>query len=294
MRGGRRGLEQKTSEGVRTSHNDAHTTPSAMDFFQWVRAIFTWMWRSTATVTHRSSSQEAIPGLPNHVVVEHILRSEYFDDPADLARLPAVSRAMRDAVAATGLQFEEVGQDDAVIQGWFSAVQRLHRRGLLSRQEDLCMAAARSGLLEELKVLRADGCPWNEDTCSYAASGGQLDVLQWLRANGCPWNANVCSLAALYGHLEVLQWARANGCPWNSWTCAQAAQGRHLEVLQWALANGCPWDAETCAHAAWQGHLDVLQWARANGCPWDESTCAKAAHRGHLETLQWARANGCP
>ena len=195
---------------------------------------------TATTPTNLPYAQDAIPGLLDAIVVTHILRSELFDDPADLARLPAVSRAMRDAVAATGLQFEEVGQDDAVIQGWFSAVQRLHRRGLLSRQEDLCMAAARSGLLEELKVLRADGCPWNEDTCSYAASGGQLDVLQWLRANGCPWNANVCSLAALYGHLEVLQWARANGCPWNSWTCAQAAQGRHLEVLQWALANGCP------------------------------------------------------
>tara|TARA_B110001469_G_scaffold95546_1_gene91593 strand:- start:417 stop:671 length:255 start_codon:yes stop_codon:yes gene_type:complete len=36
---------------------------------------------------------EVIPRLPNHLVVEHILRSEHFDDPADLARLPAVSRA---------------------------------------------------------------------------------------------------------------------------------------------------------------------------------------------------------
>ena len=47
----------------------------------------------------------AIPGLPNHLVVAHILRSEYFDGPADLARLPSVSRAMRDTVAATGLEF---------------------------------------------------------------------------------------------------------------------------------------------------------------------------------------------
>jgi hypothetical protein len=28
---------------------------------------------------------EAFPGLPNHLVVAHILRSAYFDDPADLA-----------------------------------------------------------------------------------------------------------------------------------------------------------------------------------------------------------------
>ncbi len=51
---------------------------------------------------------EAFRGLPNHLVVTHILRSEHFDDPADLARLPAVSRAMRDAVVATGLKFEEL------------------------------------------------------------------------------------------------------------------------------------------------------------------------------------------
>ena len=57
--------------------------------------------------------QEAIPGLLNDIVVTHVLRSEHFDDPADLARLPAVSRAMRDAVAATGLTFEEFDENDA-------------------------------------------------------------------------------------------------------------------------------------------------------------------------------------
>ena len=50
-----------------------------------------------------------IPGLLNDIVVTHILRSENFDDPADLARLPAVSRAMRDAVAAMVIGFAELG-----------------------------------------------------------------------------------------------------------------------------------------------------------------------------------------
>jgi len=57
-----------------------------------------------------ANAGEAIPGLLNDIVVTHVLRSENFDDPADLARLPAVSRAMRDAVAATGLQFEELDE----------------------------------------------------------------------------------------------------------------------------------------------------------------------------------------
>ena len=33
---------------------------------------------------------QAIPGLLNDIVVTHVLKSEHFDDPADLARLPAV------------------------------------------------------------------------------------------------------------------------------------------------------------------------------------------------------------
>ena len=127
---------------------------------------------------------EAITGLPNDIVVTLILRSEYFDDPADLARLPAVSRAMRDAVAETGLRFAELDEKRAVELGCVSAVQRMQRQGRLSRQERLCQAAARSGQLEELKALRADNTPWDRKTCWAAARGGQLEVLQWSHANG--------------------------------------------------------------------------------------------------------------
>ena len=214
-----------------------------------------------------ANAGEAIPGLLNDIVVTHVLRSEHFDDPADLARLPAVSRAMRDAVADTGLKFKELDEMRAVELGCLSAVQRLQLAGRLSRQEYLCEAAARSGQLKELKLLRAGGCPWDAYTCADAAYGG---------------------------HLEVLQWARANGCPWDKDTCAAVAQGGHLEMLQWARANGCPWDEETCKYAAEGGHLEVLQWARANGCPWDKRTLISARKGCHVELLNWAIANGCP
>ena len=82
-----------------------------------------------------ADAQDAIPGLLDDIVVTHVLRSEHFDDPADLARLPAVSRAMRDAVAATGLEFKEIDEDEAANIGCLSAVQRLQRGGRLSRQE---------------------------------------------------------------------------------------------------------------------------------------------------------------
>jgi hypothetical protein len=135
----------------------------------------------TTTATTPASptdAGEAIPGLLNDIVVTHILRSENFDDPADLTRLPVVSRAMRDAVASTGLRLKELDEDDALNLGCLSALQRRQRRGLLSRQERLCEAAARSGQLEELKVLRENGTPWSVSTCWAAARGGHLEVLQ--------------------------------------------------------------------------------------------------------------------
>ena len=241
-----------------------------------------------------ANAGEAIPGLLNDIVVTHVLRSEHFDDPADLARLPAVSRAMRDAVAATGLRFEELGEKRAVNLGCFSALQRLALAGRLSRREILCQVAARVGNLEKLKVLRAGGCPWDKRTCTDAAMGGHLEVLQWARAKGCPWDEETCACAAFSGHLELLQWARANGCPCGTSTCSKAAEGGHLDVLQWLHADGCPWDEMKCEAAAWGGYLQVLQWARTNGCPWDDKTCQYAAQSGHLQVLQWARANGCP
>jgi hypothetical protein len=241
-----------------------------------------------------ANAGEAIPGLLNDIVVTHVLRSEHFDDPADLARLPAVSRAMRDAVAATGLRFEELGEKRAVNLGCFSALQRLALAGRLSRREILCQVAARVGNLEKLKVLRAGGCPWDKRTCTDAAMGGHLEVLQWARAKGCPWDEETCACAAFSGHLELLQWARANGCPCGTSTCSKAAEGGHLDVLQWLHADGCPWDEMKCEAAAWGGYLQVLQWARTNGCPWDDKTCQHAAQSGHLQVLQWARANGCP
>jgi len=64
-----------------------------------------------------ANAGDAIPGLLNDIVVTHVLRSEHFDDPADLARLRAVSRAMNDAVTATGLQFEELDEHSAVVLG---------------------------------------------------------------------------------------------------------------------------------------------------------------------------------
>ena len=229
-----------------------------------------------------ANAGEAIPGLLDDTVITHVLRSENFDAPADLARLPAVSRGMRDAVAATGLQFEELDEERAMLLGCLSALQRLQRGGRLSRQEHLCETSAWRGKLEELKELREKGCPWDTYTCEYAAFGGHLEVLQWARANGCPWDEETCSGASEGGYLEGLQWLRANGCPWDEGTCEGAASGGHLEVLQWARANGCQWDQWTRHYAS--GH--ILEWAVANGIPEQDEHVSRRFER-LLPTIQY-------
>jgi len=118
-----------------------------------------------------ANAGEAIPDLPDHLVVTHVLRPEYFDAPADLARLPAVSHAMRDAMASMGLRGTPLNANT-------------------------CSAAAEGGHLEVLQWARANGCPWNELTCTWAAKGGHLEVLQWACANGYPWNMWTCENAA--------------------------------------------------------------------------------------------------
>ena len=157
---------------------------------------------------------EAFLGLPNHFVLAHILRSGYFCDPADLARLPSVSSAMRDTVAGTELpvRFEELDEEVAAKLGCLSALQRLQRQGLLSCQENLWEAAARRQL-EKLKLLRENNTPWDEDTCAGVVVGGHLEVLQWAHENGCAWNSDTIKAARNMGHLELANWALANGCP---------------------------------------------------------------------------------
>jgi hypothetical protein len=129
---------------------------------------------------------------------------------------------------------------------------------------------------------------------SVTALGFHLSIMKLVCADGCPWDTRTCSAAALGGHLFVLRWAREDGCPWDAWTCVCAALGGHMSVLQWASALGCPWDTRVCSAAALGGHLAVLLWARSNGCPWDALTCRAAVRGVHMASLQWARANGCP
>ena len=160
-----------------------------------------------------------ISSLPREVLSTHVLSSEFLPETADLGRLRAVSRGMRQAVDATGREIKKISNYEASRLGYVSLLKDRQRRGVLLDRYKLllCAAAARNGDLEELKALRADKWPWD----------------------------------------EVLKWARANGCPWDTWTCYGAAKGGHLEVLKWARENGCPWDGYTRHVAASKGYVET-------------------------------------
>ena len=117
---------------------------------------------------------DAFAALPVHVLITHVLSSRNLPDPSDLARLRAVSREMRDAVAATGRKVYELGAKKAIQFGDLSGLQLLHQRG------DLCYDNITSSLGMCIN-------PW-------AAGEGQLEILKWLRANDFPWGKQTCGV----------------------------------------------------------------------------------------------------
>ena len=131
---------------------------------------------------------DAFAALPVHILITHVLTSGNLPDPSDLARLRAVSREMRDVVAATGRAVYELGAEKAIQFGDLSGMQLLYQRGDRDDElsDGLCTLAAEWGRLEILKWLRENNFPWDEETCRRAASGGHLEMLQWARENGCP------------------------------------------------------------------------------------------------------------
>lgn len=252
-----------------------------------------------ATAAHESAVTKAIPGLPDDIVITHVLRSTWLVDLADLARLSVVSRGMRHAVAATGREIQEMTAYQAARLECLSALKRMHRRGSLTFHEFLCWHASRDEScnrnFEALTWLRMKGCPWDGTTQCHVsmrlASQGNLEALKWLRVGGCEWDSETCASAAECGHFEVLKWACENGCPWDGWTCANAAYRGDLEMLKWERENGCSWDKHTCSTAAYRGDLEMLKWARMHGCPWDKVDCMKIAIRNkHTNVSDWIRS----
>jgi hypothetical protein len=158
---------------------------------------------TSVTRVDTAAARKDISSLPLEVISTHILKSEFLQETADLGRLHAVSKGMRDAVDATGREIKKLSDWEAVDLGYVSLLKARHTRGVLKDECLTCAAAARNGDLEELKALRAEKFPWDDETCTHAAPHGHLDVLKWVRANGCTWDRHTRELAALKGCFET-------------------------------------------------------------------------------------------
>ena len=91
-----------------------------------------------------------ISSLPREVLSTHVLSSEFLPETADLGRLRAVSRGMRQAVDATGREIKKISNYEASRLGYVSLLKDRQRRGVLLDRYKLllCAAAARNGDLE--------------------------------------------------------------------------------------------------------------------------------------------------
>ena len=72
----------------------------------------------------------------------HILSSEFLPETADLGRLHAVSKVMRDAVDATGREIKKLLDREAVDLGYVSLLKARHTRGVLKDECLTCAATA--------------------------------------------------------------------------------------------------------------------------------------------------------
>lgn len=197
---------------------------------------------------HQSDAHDAIPGLPNHVVERHVLDLKNIPDPADLARLQTVSRAMRDAVAATGRMIEPMGWQEASKLGCQSALQRLQRQGEIPVEGkiEVFRWASYRGDLELMKWAHENDFPMDERWAftdrtmqSVVTSEreniygcGNIRVLKWLRANDPHWNDRACEKSAESAYRQLRERCREAGEPWGT-------EPAFLEALRW-YADGCP------------------------------------------------------
>ena len=171
--------------------------------------------------------------------------------------------------------------------------------------EDVCIAAARSGNLAMLQWLRGldPAVPWDSNLPEEAALRGDISMLRWARAQVPPvrWTETTSVAAARQGNIPLLDWLFTQDPPCfvGSSAVDAAAEHGHLDVLRWLEPRLSPvvFTARTACAAAGQPDLDMLQYLRSKvpPCPWDESCTASAAAHGNLPMLQWIHAQQtCP
>ncbi|KAG5188644.1 hypothetical protein JKP88DRAFT_303960 [Tribonema minus] len=165
------------------------------------------------------------------------------------------------------------------------------KRGWRDGAAAACAAAAATGQLPALQLLRAHYGRWDHNTFSEAAANGRLEVMEWaMRARAPVAVDDAHRRAARYGARASLEWleARFYGTPWDADVFACAAESGDVELLRWLCARGCPWDAHASRVAASNGRVPALEWLRAAAAPFALDVCDVAYGSREDAAFEWA------
>jgi ankyrin repeat protein len=230
------------------SHNTPHLTPSAMPPKP-ERSSDTPALGRIATATDESDAHQAISNSAFGRAPSY--------SPAELAGFRDFALVMRDAIGEKG-SFNELQPAEAAARGCLGTLRSLHRRGRVTLDKDLCIAAAAGGQLKVLKWLLENGFPSDEATIEgetpliIAAEKGHIAVVRVLIQAGANINKTddtgmtPVSIAAHNGHEAVVRALIQTGADVNKakhdgatplYTAAQKGHESVVRVLIVADSN---------------------------------------------------------
>ena len=96
------------------------------------------------------------------------------------------------------------------------------------------------GNLETIKILHNNHNLCDSKYMNRASRSGHLDVMKWLKANGCEFSWDTFDYASTNGSLVNMEWLKENGCEFDYYTFTYAAKNGNSETMKWLKGNGCP------------------------------------------------------
>ncbi|KAG5184956.1 hypothetical protein JKP88DRAFT_129752, partial [Tribonema minus] len=128
--------------------------------------------------------------------------------------------------------------------GHLDVLQWLKEEDLLTEKDLIvaCRDAAEGGYLDVLKFLNEEGFVWEEDIAWHAARSGNLELLKWVLAQGrelhkgCTWLSSFTQYAVMSGHLAMMQWVVEEGCDLHEDAGLWSLKSGRVDVAQWVTA----------------------------------------------------------
>lgn len=99
----------------------------------------------------------------------------------------------------------------------------------------------------------------SEEDCLFVCRSGNLDSVHFLLAEGAVFCPSSMAAAAEHGHLGCVKLLRKQGCPWDETASSAAARGGHYDVLELMIRHGCPLAPDCAILAAETGCQPCLQ-----------------------------------